>query len=51
MYGPRLQSSSSSWTTYSDVEARKKGDVSRNAFALAAPRASSDNLPKRIVVI
>lgn len=37
-------------TTHSEVEARKKGEVSRKALAVAAPRASSDSLPKCIVV-
>lgn len=36
--------------TYSDVDARKKGEVSRKALAVAAPRASSEKLLKRIVV-
>ena len=36
--------------TYSDVDARKKGEVSRKALAVAAPRASSEKLLKCIVV-
>jgi hypothetical protein len=36
--------------TYSDVDAKKKGEVSRKALAVAAPRASSEKLLKCIVV-
>lgn len=36
--------------SYSEVEARKKGDVSRNAETVAAPNASRPKLPRCIVL-
>jgi len=46
---PRLESGVRQ--TYSEVEARKKGDVSRNASTAAAPRATSPNLLRCMVFI
>lgn len=41
---------SSKCHAYWEVDARKKGEVSRIAFAVVAPRASSEKVPKRMVV-
>jgi hypothetical protein len=37
--------------TYSEVEARKNGEVSRKALTVAAPRATSPKLLRRIVLV
>lgn len=37
--------------TYSEVDARKKGEVSRNASTVLAPRASSPSLLRCMVLV